>query len=589
TKDLTDLEAAFRGYETTFHFLDQIRQSFQSEQSKIMIVKVVAKELFKAVEVSYTLFEYTTDSLYLKHTFEFTEKSKAHLMLGNKQEKAAKAFAALPIELLEKEQKLQSKLSVLQKKIQSQKQEGSDVNKKQLQELENNYFNTYNEFETFRSQLESDYPNYYHEKYNIATVSIEILQQSLKGNQTVLSYFIGEEKIYLFAITSNEREVFCQDKPDNWETLLQDYLQSIKFHQKTKFHQLSFELYQLLLQEVIHHVVHPFAGSAAEQRQLFIIPHGELHYLPFETLIIQEAKISKRYQELDYLLNHCQISYHYSATLLHLDLQKQAIAELAPTEMSFTGFAPVYESSSDGQKKTLETLQNEYAITANRSKAIRSDGTWIPLPYSKVEVENISQLFEKQGYKSQLFLHNAANKSNLEEQIGKSRFVLIAAHGIVNDDYPELSGLILADDDSGKFVSEARKKLELVDADRGEVELQKATDDCILNMKEVAMIPMSADLVVLSSCESGIGELHKGEGMMAVNRGFLASGAQNVVSTLFKVNDQASSELTQLLFSHILKGESYSTALQKAKLELLKKEGMSPKAWSGFVLFGRGS
>ena len=75
---------------------------------------------------------------------------------------------------------------------------------------------------------------------------------------------------------------------------------------------------------------------------------------------------------------------------------------------------------------------------------------------------------------------------------------------------------------------------------------------------------------------------------MAVNRGFLASGAKNVVSTLFKVNDRASSELTQLLFTHILKGESYSTALQKAKLELLKMKGMSPKSWSGFVLFGKG-
>ena len=107
-------------------------------------------------------------------------------------------------------------------------------------------------------------------------------------------------------------------------------------------------------------------------------------------------------------------------------------------------------------------------------------------------------------------------------------------------------------------------------------------------MREVAMIPMNADLVVLSSCESGIGELHKGEGMMAVNRGFLASGAKNVVSTLFKVNDRASSELTTLLFGYILEGKGFGEALQQTKLELLEKEGTNPKSWSGFVLFGAG-
>jgi len=587
TNDLKDLKAAFRGYDRTYYFLDQVRDSFQSDQSKLMILKGIGEDLYQAVTTAYTLFEVSQDKYYLDSALEFSEKSKAYLMLSNLQEKNAKQGVSIPIELLEQEKKIRTVLTNSQKSIQHEKQKGEQVNQKRLQELENNYFNNYNKFETLKKQFEIDYPDYYRQKYSTETVSIEVLQKSLEENQTVLSYFIGKEKIFLFVITSNEYEVFPLEKPHNWTILVQNYLQSIKLHQKTKFHQLSFELYQVLLQEAMHHIIDPFAGGD-EQRQLFIIPHGELHYLPFETLLIQETAVSESYQELDYLLNYCQISYHYSATLLHLDLQKQVIAEQAPTEITFTGFAPVYDSTSATQQKALDALQNKATTAVNRSEAVRSDGTWMPLPYSKIEVESISQLFEDEGYKSQSFLHNAANKSNLEEQIGKSRFVLIAAHGIVNDDYPELSGLILADDDSGKFASEVRKKMELVDADRGEVELQKATDDCILNMKEVAMIPMSADLVVLSSCESGIGELHKGEGMMAVNRGFLASGAKNVVSTLFKVNDQASSELTQLLFAYILKGENYATALQKAKLDLLKRKGMNPKSWSGFVLFGKG-
>ncbi|MFK7904585.1 MAG: CHAT domain-containing protein [Chitinophagales bacterium] len=585
--DIKDLKAAFRGYELTYHFLDQIRQSFQSQHSKLSIVQKIEKRLLRSVEVSYQLFEATQDPYYLQSAFRFSEKNKAYLMLQSNSEKMAKQVAEIPKELLEQEQLIISQLAKLKKKIQSRNQQSEGGNQALFRSLKNDYFNAYNTFEAFKDQLEIDYPIYYRLKYNTSMVEIETLQRSLSNNQTILSYFVGNQSIYLFAITADEFEVFSQPKPDNWSELLQKYLHSIKYHQKTDFQQYSFELYRTLLQEAMHHVVNAFTDEA---KQVFIIPHSELHYLPFETLTIQEADASNSYQELDYLLNYSQISYHYSATLLQFDLQQVPIAESAPIEMTFTGFAPVYSSSSTNQQIALESLQSEHARAVNRSNAVRSDGTWVHLPHSKTEVENIAELFEREGHESQNFLYEAANKSNLEAQIGKSRFVLIAAHGIVNHEYPELSGLVLASDSEQQIVGAKQKAengiLETMDEERS-IE-QTAVEDCILNMKEVAMIPMSADLVVLSSCESGIGELHKGEGMMAVNRGFLASGAKNVVSTLFKVNDRASSELTQLLFTHILKGENYSTALQKAKLELLKKQGMSPKAWSGFVLFGKG-
>ncbi len=588
SRKLKDLQASLTIYQFGLKFGDMIRRSYQSNQSKLDIAKNIQRGLNLGIHIAHTFTENTQNPMYVQQIFDYTERGKAYLLLENQQEVNAKKSTHILSHLLQKENDLKSQLVKLEKNIQAQKQKGEQADRALFQQLQDDYFNTYTEFESLQKQLETDYPDYYLQKYSTKTVSISSLQSCLQENQTVLSYFIGEEKIYLFAIASNEYEVFAMEKPDNWADLIQHYLQSIKFHQKEKFQQLSFELYQTLLQEAIDYLIDPFGDEA---KQVFIIPHAELHYLPFETLIVSEASEPTTYQSLDYLLNHCQISYHYSATLLHLDLQKQVIqAEPAPTDITFTGFAPVYSTTSNEQKQALEVIQPDYATAVNRSEAVRGDGTWMPLPYSKLEVENISQLFEQQGLNSQAFLHESATKHNLEDQIGKSRFVLIAAHGIVNDEFPELSGLVLAESGGRQTINGRR---ETVDVERS-VE-QIAVEDCILNMKEVAMIPMNADLVVLSSCESGIGELHKGEGMMAVNRGFLASGAKNVVSTLFKVNDQASSELTQLLFAHILKSlsrelgrENYAAALQKAKLELLGRKGMSPKAWSGFVLFGAG-
>ena len=93
--------------------------------------------------------------------------------------------------------------------------------------------------------------------------------------------------------------------------------------------------------------------------------------------------------------------------------------------------------------------------------------------------------------------------------------------------------------------------------------------------------------MVLSSCGSGVGALQQGEGMMAINRGFLYAGANNIVFTQFDIPDEASSQLVKRLFEGVLAGKSYPTALREAKLALLEEEDSSPQDWAGFSLIGR--
>jgi CHAT domain-containing protein len=93
--------------------------------------------------------------------------------------------------------------------------------------------------------------------------------------------------------------------------------------------------------------------------------------------------------------------------------------------------------------------------------------------------------------------------------------------------------------------------------------------------------------MVLSSCESGIGKLVKGEGMIALNRGFFYSGAKNIIFSLWKVEDKATCGLMIELYRNIFKDMSLSGALQKAKLTLIQNRFTAfPKYWSGFILLG---
>ncbi|MFK7903801.1 MAG: CHAT domain-containing protein, partial [Chitinophagales bacterium] len=111
-------------------------------------------------------------------------------------------------------------------------------------------------------------------------------------------------------------------------------------------------------------------------------------------------------------------------------------------------------------------------------------------------------------------------------------------------------------------------------------------DNDKLYLTDVMNLHLNADLVVLSSCESGVGKLEVGEGVMALHRAFLYAGAQNIVYSLFKVPQDSTSELVQTFFRYVLEGDTYSTALRKAKLGLIENESMEPIDWAGFALIG---
>ncbi|MGB1242320.1 MAG: tetratricopeptide repeat protein, partial [Chitinophagales bacterium] len=244
TKDIKDLHAAYQAYEQAFEFAEQIRKSFQSDQSKLIVIKEMQIEMDGAIRVGHALFDETQAPKYIQYIFNIFEKNKSYLLLETHQEKNAKQEMSISSVLLQKENDLKNQLVVLEKNIQTQEKKADKADKKLLKQFQSDYFNTYTQFETLQNQLETNYPDYYYQKYSTSTVSIEALQFSLQENQTVLNYFIGKTKIYLFAITADEYEIFSLEKPENLEGLIQKYLQSIKLHQKAKFHQFSFELYQ---------------------------------------------------------------------------------------------------------------------------------------------------------------------------------------------------------------------------------------------------------------------------------------------------------------------------------------------------------
>ena len=116
-----------------------------------------------------------------------------------------------------------------------------------------------------------------------------------------------------------------------------------------------------------------------------------------------------------------------------------------------------------------------------------------------------------------------------------------------------------------------------------------AFKDKLLTLDQLYLTKNSAELVVLSACETGIGELKQGEGVMSLARGFFNTGSNTVISSLWNVNDKSSSDLMANFYAYLKQGQSKNQALHSAKIDYLKNASLSeqsPYYWASFIMIG---
>ncbi len=559
------LQYSADSFEVVLQLIDLIRRSYDLEASHLDLSKRVKTIYNDAIEVALLQYQISQNEAYLHKAFNFSEKIKAILLFTKLQETKAKLETDIAPQLRHKETVLRSQLSQTQQNIAQLIAEGTPKDDPKVLELQSQYFDDNQAYEKLIQHFETAYPKYYQLKYSVKAVSVSEIQTSLQKNQWLISYFVGETNIHVFCIGRQDFKVKSIAKPIDFEHLIKRLGSSIKTLHKKRYLQTAYQLYQLLLQSVVEEM-----PKTSMIPQLTIIPHDLLTTLPFEALLCSQAEnVLEPYCNFDYVLKHFHVGYHYSATLWWSILR--ASNKTNSSNDNFVGFAPVY-SNIHREKTPIEGNENRAYSTKNvaamRSVTVRGQ-KFEALKYSEEEVNGIQATFAAKGLETETFLHQKATKTQFIAASKGKKYLLIAAHGIYNPEHPELSGIIFSPDNESN------------------------TEDAILYTQEAYHLQLDADLVVLSSCESGIGTLEVGEGMMAINRGFLYAGAKNVIFTLFKIYDQQSSQLTQLLFEAILEDLSrnigrrnYATALRWAKLQLVQQKDIDPSAWTGFVLIG---
>ncbi|MGB1242174.1 MAG: CHAT domain-containing protein [Chitinophagales bacterium] len=595
TKNPKDLQASLETAIVIAEFIGYQRQSYKMEGSKHVLMQNVAELYDFTIEtILEVLALYETLPNVPKHpefthipysskgvkelVFDFSEECKAVLLLSNLKDNEAKTTANIPYKLLERETVLVKKLSELDNRMNIEEAKGDEKNKEMFSVIQKEYFEQRQVYDELIARFEKEYPEYYQLKYSVRTATVQDLQNYLQlsnqviqkiNHSAILSYHISNDKIYIFVITSNGYQIASKPKPENFSNSIDELQNAIEVGHIEYFVESATLLFDLLLR--------PVWSSVQSVSKLIIIPHGELYYISFDVLLNQHQITDvESFEKLPYLIKDFDISYHYSATLLLHSHQKQQ--QTGKQADSFFGLAPIqFGEEATHAPKEGYVVKSNGKQDGEKRRILKSSGNetaaLVDLEETEVEVKEVYQLFEEQGKEAIALFYDQANKKNLQEHIGAYKYVLISTHGFLQEsDKNTLSGIHLAP-----------QNLEGIQQLNNETITQ---NDFILHTSETYHLNLNADLVVLSSCESGVGELKVGEGMMALNRGFLYAGASNIVYSLFKVRQDSTSQLTQALFRYILEGKSYAQALRKAKLELIENGMMEPMDWAGFALVG---
>ncbi|MEM9339399.1 MAG: CHAT domain-containing protein, partial [Bacteroidota bacterium] len=485
-----------------------------SEQDKLKLGSV-AKEVYESgIRLSLTLSQQTfSKKEYLSTAFEFCERSKSAVLLEAITETKAKEFSGIPNELLQLEDSLKDEISYLERKL-------AEPENAEDQQLKSLIFTYQNAYRSFINKLEKEYPKYFNLKYSHDLASIEEIQSKLNDNSAMLSYFLGNDQLFAFLITSKNAKSFRFTIDKDFEKNATGLRNAIKYNVKSAFNSYSKKLYEQLIPKI--------PGNIS---QLVILPDGVLGTIPFEALINPQDN-SSSYKETDFLIRKYHISYDYSATLF---TQKTYNEDGSNPEILLV--APV------------EFDTNETQMAA--------------LPGSEKEVKEIRYLFMGNNCQPTVQAKRQASETNLKsEDLSKYQYLHFATHGFVNESEPALSKIFLRPD-------------------------QK--EDGSLYAGEIYNLKINADLVTLSACETGLGKVAKGEGIVGLSRALQYAGANNIIVSLWQVADESTSEMMIEFYKYNLTNyhHGYNTALRKAKLSLLNSDNYNrPYYWAPFILVG---
>ena len=524
-RDVIILQAAFETFADAVALFHLARNDYYSTDGKLQLVESVMPVFERCISTAVDLYQATDEKKYLQDAFHLVEQNKAVVFLESIIEQEALGFSGVPTTIRKKENQLRSEINLLRQKLAIENQK--DENDRNQSQLTVWSDQVFMKIEAYKN-LQKELENKYP---NYSRIKKEIQFANTEQVQEKLQN--SKSVILEYFVGQNDIYLFYVSKKE---------LQVFKTGKTDDL----FNSLQFVLEEL-----HRPPNSNGEQFESFLEAANRLYKellvpaklkIPTDTerlIIVPDDKLSllpfeimvkNKEAQIPYLINDYSFSYSYSSTLF---LKDNKIGKNKPKK-NLVAFAPSFNELASSEERNCSG-ENLYSLRC-----------------SNQEVENINGFIP-----GDIYVGTDATKINFIEASIQSNIIHLATHACLENEHPMLNRIWFSDG----FISNYE----------------------LFNMQ------LNNDLAVLSACNTGSGKVLKGEGVQSLARGFLHAGCRSLITSLWSVDDCATSEIMSFIYEELDQGKEKDRALQLAKLRFVAsadKLHRHPYFWGAFVQVG---
>ena len=507
---------------------------------------------------------------------EAAERSRARSMLDLLADTGRGLREGVDPKLLEREQEISDRLNAKGARLLTSPRKAAQL-QQEVRELEIDY-------QDVEAAIRKSSPRYAALTQPEPLKLTEMQRDLLDEGTLLLEYALGESHSYLWAVSRRDLHVWqlpsrarIEEQADKVSALL-TARSTIKRLETPAERQVRIAEADTALPQAarqLSDMILAPAAAALGNRRLVIVPDGALQRLPFSILPLDtEPRPSGSGPDTPLIVSH-EVVMLPSASAV--SLLRREITGRKPAPKTLAVFAdPVFDRSDPRAGQNAQPAAPHTGSAAESTRILEhlsepGESASVPsalkiprLPYTAQEADEILRVaHDPASLKAVSF--QASRATATSGRLSDYRYLHFATHGYLDTERPSLSALVLSQID-----------------EKGQPE------DGFLRVNDIYNTRLSADLVVLSACQTGLGKEVRGEGVMGLTRAFLYAGAPRVIVSLWNVNDRATAALMSSLYRRMLReGKRPSAALRDAQLEMRKqKQWASPYYWAAFVQHG---
>jgi CHAT domain-containing protein/tetratricopeptide (TPR) repeat protein len=536
-----NVEEATNSMKEAVEVLDRVRAELFLPEQKWMFLE-------DRLDVYEDLVRLLTNSQNIAEAFDYAQKSKARAFLDLLSEAHIDPQQNLSNENYEEKKRLQAETMSLNQSIKDE-YENEKLNRNAIGKLQRERNRLDDEYQNLMLKIRQENPRYAGLRYP-QPLKLADAQKLIDKDSVLMEYFVGKKESLCFVITADDSKVFNLPSEKNLNEQIRLITEAIQkpdpVWQTTSG---MYRQYATAARLLYRKLLEP-AGASLQKKRIIVAADGMLGYLPFESLLTSGGNSKDiDFAKLSYVGLKYEIQYVPSISVLAA-IEQNRTANIVDHRKALIAFADPL--SQPGIPKNISGVDRS---VRDASSSLEQ------LPYAKAEVEEISKLYPK-GSTSLLIGKDASEENAKQLDLQDYRVLHFASHGMIDEDHPQFSSLIL---NAG------------------------GNEDGYLTMREVFDLKLNADLVVLSACKSGLGQRIRGEGVTGLSRSFFGAGASSVLVSLWNVSDRSTADFMTSFYRGMEKGKlNEAAALKAARRKLiLSKKFSHPYYWSPFILIGR--